>query len=83
MARLKERHWVPCRVCGVTHTNPRSSSICPVCGTEEAAKNKTEGEMEMLRAENEAYEYARIRERSFENADTVHELKEWIREYML
>lgn len=31
------RHWQPCRVCGESHTNPQSSSICPTCGAAEAA----------------------------------------------
>ena len=31
MAKQK-RHYVPCRECGKTHTNPASSSICNECG---------------------------------------------------
>jgi hypothetical protein len=35
--RSSHRNWQPCRVCGKDHTNPSSSSICPVCGAAEAA----------------------------------------------
>jgi ribosomal protein L37E len=34
------RHWSPCRVCGVEHTNPISSSICSACGAEERAERE-------------------------------------------
>lgn len=44
------RHWFPCRVCGKTHENPRSSSICPSCGQAEAERNAER------RAEAEAQE---------------------------
>jgi uncharacterized Zn finger protein (UPF0148 family) len=65
-----------CRVCGYTHGNPMSSSICPPCGRRQAAENAAEKEEdERLQEEN--------KQDSFEDAQTVEELKDWIREYML
>lgn len=29
---MKTRNWKPCCVCGKTHQNPRSSSLCQECG---------------------------------------------------
>lgn len=40
----KQRTYVRCRVCGVEHQNPRSSSLCPSCG--EALQKQREAEEE-------------------------------------
>ena len=70
------RTHTPCRVCGNHHSNPRSSTICPPCGAVEGAENAAEKERyERLQEEN--------KQDSFEDAQTVEELKDWIREYML
>lgn len=45
------RNWWPCRVCGVGHKNPMSSSICSSCGAIESKARE-----EAKRAEREAYE---------------------------
>lgn len=34
------RNWEPCRVCGRSHTNPHSSSICNPCGVVKSQRNK-------------------------------------------
>jgi ribosomal protein L37E len=70
------RTHIPCRVCGNHHHNLRSSSICPTCGAAEAAENAAEKERD--ERENASNKY-----NSFEEAQTVEELKDWIREYML
>tara|TARA_R110002110_G_scaffold335537_3_gene546203 strand:- start:2656 stop:2880 length:225 start_codon:yes stop_codon:yes gene_type:complete len=73
---INTRTHIPCRVCGNHHHNLRSSSICTACGAAEAAENAAEKERdERLQEEN--------KQDSFEDAQTVEELKDWIREYML
>ena len=37
-----QRLWLLCRVCGATHENPASSSICPSCGAEERKAREAE-----------------------------------------
>lgn len=34
------RMYLPCRECGKTHTNTKSSSLCNFCGIVEAEKNR-------------------------------------------
>jgi ribosomal protein L37E len=70
------RLHIPCRVCGNAHHNLRSSSICTTCGASEAAENAAE-------KEKDERTYTARKCDSFEDAETVEELKEWIREYML
>lgn len=47
------RNWFPCRVCGVEHTNPASSSICAECGAAERAA-RLDAEYEEQRAYEES-----------------------------
>lgn len=35
----KKRTYLPCRVCGCSHNNPSSSSICYNCGDKEYLSN--------------------------------------------
>tara|TARA_B110000503_G_scaffold123714_1_gene189550 strand:- start:323 stop:622 length:300 start_codon:yes stop_codon:yes gene_type:complete len=73
---MTNRTHKPCRECGEQHTNPMSSSICPTCGAVESERKATEAyDRETTEAED--------KDQSFEDAETVHELKEWIRQYML
>jgi transposase len=74
---MSNRVFQLCRVCGLTHSNPRSSTICRHCGAVQGAENA---------AEKERYE--RLQEvfnkhDSLKDAETLEELKDWIREYML
>ena len=69
------RMHLPCRVCGNHHHNLRSSSICTACGAAEAAENAAEKERDEREEVSNKYD-------SFQDATTVEELKEWIREYM-
>lgn len=48
----RTRTYVPCRVCGQAHTNPRSSSICPDCGRNQAENGR-------IAREEEAFQEAR------------------------
>ena len=70
------RLHVTCRVCGLAHHNLRSSSICTTCGASEAAENAAQ-------KHSEGITYTQTKHEAFEDATTVEELKEWIREYML
>ena len=70
------RSHMPCRVCGNHHTNPRSSSICTTCGAAEAAENAAE-------KERDEREEVFNKHDSLKDAETLEELKDWIREYML
>jgi ribosomal protein L37E len=73
---MTNRTYFPCRVCGDAHRNPRSSSICAPCGAAESAQKATEAyDRETTEAED--------KDQSFEDIETVHEMKEWIREYLL
>lgn len=49
------RLWMPCRVCGATHQNPMSSSICQPCGAAER-----EAGVAARRAEQAAFEQSRF-----------------------
>jgi ribosomal protein L37E len=70
------RLHIPCRVCGNAHQNLRSSSICTTCGASEAAENAADKE----RDEREEVFH---KHDSLKDAETLEEMKEWIREYML
>jgi ribosomal protein L37E len=73
---MVNRTYIPCRVCGDQHTNTMSSSICKPCGRAERTQiNANERDRETTFTENK-YD-------SFEDIKTVHDMKEWIREYML
>jgi uncharacterized Zn finger protein (UPF0148 family) len=72
---MSNRLFQLCRVCGFTHHNLRSSSICTICGKRQAAENAAEKEKDAMEEVANKYD-------SFEDATTVEELKEWIREYM-
>lgn len=41
---MSNRNHIPCRVCGRSHKNPASSSICPDCGAAERLANKIKKE---------------------------------------
>lgn len=43
------RTWMPCRECGDTHQNPRSSSLCVACGVVESKRNQELRELEAQR----------------------------------
>jgi ribosomal protein L37E len=73
---MRSRTYLPCRVCGDSHQNQQSSSICAPCGAEEAANNAAK------RRDDERVQVANKYD-SFEDIETVHEMKEWIREYIL
>lgn len=49
------RHWSPCRVCGVEHTNPMSSSICSACGADERDTRERDERMAMQAYEASAF----------------------------
>jgi ribosomal protein L37E len=66
----------PCRECGKTHHNLQSTSICASCGAEESERKATEKRERETTFTEDKYE-------SFEDIETVHEMKEWIKEYML
>ena len=70
------RTHMPCRNCGNHHSNPMSSSICTPCGAAESADNAAEKEKDERTYTARKYD-------GFEEAQTVEELKDWIREYML
>jgi ribosomal protein L37E len=70
------RTYTACRECGDTHQNSRSSSICPTCGFKESQANE-------WNHHNQQEEEAEKKETSFEDIETIHEMKEWIREYLL
>tara|TARA_R110000782_G_C14602892_1_gene391232 strand:+ start:109 stop:273 length:165 start_codon:yes stop_codon:yes gene_type:complete len=53
-----------------------SSSICPPCGKRQAAESKS-------KSYNSKKSFLQNKHDSFEDAQTVEELKDWIREYML
>lgn len=72
------RNHVPCRECGTEHRNPRSSSLCCSCGEKAADANR----VAEAQARDRALAEVEDRRREFENAETVHELKEWIREHL-
>jgi uncharacterized Zn finger protein (UPF0148 family) len=73
---MSNRVFQICHECGFTHSNPRSSTLCPPCGAIRSAESAAEKERdERLQEEN--------KQDSFEDAQTVEELKDWIREYML
>jgi ribosomal protein L37E len=66
----------PCRECGKTHHNLQSTSICASCGAASAERKATEAyDRETTASEN--------KHQSFEDIETVHEMKEWIRDYLL
>ena len=73
---MSNRVFQLCRVCGLTHSNPRSSTICPPCGAVQGAENAAE-------REHDERTYTARKYDGFEEAQTVEELKDWIREYML
>jgi ribosomal protein L37E len=73
---MTNRTYLPCRECGDIHYNPMSSSICQTCGAVESAQKATDNYDRETTASEDKHQ-------SFEDAETVHELKEWIREYML
>lgn len=75
----KQRNHVPCRRCGAAHTNKRSSSLCPDCGEIEASANA----VARARAEDAAIAAEETKLRELDDAETVHELREWIKEYMI
>jgi hypothetical protein len=53
-----------------------SNGICPTCGKAESAQKATE-------AYDRETTFTEDKYQSFEDIETVHEMKEWIREYML
>ena len=65
------RTYRPCRVCGAEHDNPMSSSICPTCGYAEATKT------------NRMAERPKDKMELLDEAETVEELRDWIKEFML
>jgi ribosomal protein L37E len=73
---MTNRTYTSCRNCGETHQNTRSSSLCTTCGrniSEQNANDKRERKTS----------FSEVKHDSFEDIETIHEMKEWIREYML
>jgi hypothetical protein len=73
---MRSRTYLPCRECGDTHRNPYSASICAPCGAASAERKATE-------AYDRETTFTEDKHQSFEDIETVHEMKEWIKEYML
>jgi|TARA_R110000850_G_scaffold247358_1_gene372264 hypothetical protein len=73
---MSNRLFQLCRVCGFTHSNPRSSAICLRCERIQSAENAAE-------REHDERTYTARKYDGFEDAQTVEELKDWIRKYML
>jgi hypothetical protein len=65
------RTYRPCRVCGAEHDNPMSSSICPTCGYAEHVIGIAIPERPKDKLE------------LLDEAATVEELKDWIKEFLL
>ena len=65
----------PCRVCGAEHTNPMSSSICPPCGYTESVVAMNSRALELARVD--------AKEALLDDAASVEELKDWIKEFLL
>jgi ribosomal protein L37E len=78
-----QRTHVPCRVCGVAHSNPMSGSICPHCGPIEAAAHKQHRRdiRRTRRNVEKAAEASKLYK--LNEAETVHDLREWIKEFVL
>ena len=52
------RTWWPCRVCGASHKNPHSSSICSPCGQQE--RNEREAAEREGREEFESSQFGQF-----------------------
>jgi hypothetical protein len=83
MRKGSGRMYQPCRVCKEQHTNPRSSSICPDCGAAEAFTKSYEAAAALHEEECAAQDADERKRTELDNAETAHELREWIKEYML
>lgn len=71
---MSRRYWIPCRVCGNAHQNPRSSSICPPCGQVEREANARARD-EYIRQQAEIDQ--RIHESSFNEFMNLSEEDRW------
>ena len=68
---MKRRTFTPCRECGKTHNNPKSSSICDSCGATER-RHRLKEEEEILTPMDKLNE-----------CESVEELKDFIRDHLL